>query len=58
MISAQVTVMSYNIRYNNPDDGINAWPNRKDNVAEMIGPKYRPDIVGLQEVLKDQLDDL
>jgi len=53
-----IQVMSFNIRYNNPDDGINAWPLRKDHVAEMIGKRYSVDLVGLQEVLKDQLDDL
>ena len=53
-----VRVMSYNIRYNNPDDGINAWPNRKDHVAEMIGPRYQVDLAGLQEALKGQIDDL
>jgi endonuclease/exonuclease/phosphatase family metal-dependent hydrolase len=53
-----VRVMSYNIRYNNPDDGINAWPNRKDHVAEMIGSRYQVDLAGLQEALKGQIDDL
>lgn len=56
--SDPLTVMSYNIRYNNPGDGINAWPHRKDHVAEMIGPKYEADIIGLQEALKGQIDDL
>src|SRR5689334_5547293 len=52
-----LSVMSWNIRYNNPDDGINAWPNRKDWVAEMIIDN-KIDIAGFQEVLLDQLDDL
>jgi endonuclease/exonuclease/phosphatase family metal-dependent hydrolase len=51
-------VMSYNIRYNNPADGINAWPHRKDSVAEMIGARHRADLAGLQEALRDQIDDL
>ena len=51
-------VMSYNIRYDNPDDGINAWPNRSDHVAHLIGEVYRPDLVGLQEALEHQLDKL
>lgn len=53
-----LTIMSFNIRYDNPDDGINAWPNRKDHVAEMIGSRYQADIAGLQEVLFHQLNDL
>jgi len=50
--------MTYNIRYNNPEDGINAWPNRKERVAEMIGSRYQADLAGLQEALREQIDDL
>lgn len=53
-----ITIMSYNIRFDNPDDGVNAWPNRKEYVADMIGKKYQADIIGIQEALKHQLDDL
>jgi len=53
-VSAQdqqsIQVMTFNIRYNNPNDGINAWPNRKDAVAKSIGSQYRVDLVGMQEV--------
>jgi len=27
--ASSVNVLSFNIRYNNPDDGEHAWPNRK-----------------------------
>ncbi len=50
-------VMSFNIRFNNPRDGANAWPNRKDHVAGIIRD-YQADIVGLQEALPLQLSDL
>ena len=50
-------VMSWNIRYNNRRDGVNAWPRRKDWVAALIRDR-RVDIAGLQEVLRGQLDDL
>lgn len=50
-------VMSWNIRYNNPRDGVNAWPRRKDWVAELIRSR-QVDIAGLQEVLREQLADL
>lgn len=56
--SSELTIMSYNIRYDNPDDGINAWPNRKDHVAEMMADVYSADIIGVQEALKHQLDEL
>ena len=52
-----LNVMSWNIRYDNPRDGVNAWKNRKDWVAEIITTQ-KVDIVGLQEVLLRQLDDL
>ena len=50
-------VMSFNIRYNNPDDGVHAWPNRKDRVASMIR-FHEADVVGLQEALIGQIRDL
>lgn len=51
-----VAVMSFNVRYDNPADGANAWPHRKDWVAEII--KEQADVVGMQEVRKNQLEDL
>jgi len=33
-VAQSLNVMTWNIRYNNTGDGINAWPNRKDWVAE------------------------
>jgi len=50
-------VMTFNIRYNNPADGENAWPNRKDMVASMIR-FHGADLLGVQEALRDQVDDL
>ncbi len=50
-------IMTFNIRYNNPNDGEHAWPNRKERVASVIR-FHRADIVGMQEVLKGQVDDL
>ncbi|RZL46068.1 MAG: endonuclease, partial [Pedobacter sp.] len=31
-----INIITYNIRYNNPGDGVNAWPNRKDNVKALV----------------------
>jgi len=50
-------VMSFNIRLNVSGDGPNAWPHRKDLVASMLH-FHRPDVVGLQEALSEQVDDL
>lgn len=52
-----LNVMSFNIRYNSPNDGINIWDNRKDMAADVF-KDYQIDIAGLQEVTKVQLDDL
>ncbi|MFK7865536.1 MAG: endonuclease/exonuclease/phosphatase family protein [Pseudohongiellaceae bacterium] len=54
---ASVNVMSFNIRYNNPNDGEHAWPNRKAHVASVI-EFHQAGLVGLQEVLRGQLDEL
>ncbi len=50
-------VMSFNIRYNTPRDSANAWPHRKDLAASMIR-FHHADLIGLQEALKGQIDDL
>jgi endonuclease/exonuclease/phosphatase family metal-dependent hydrolase len=47
-------VMTYNIRYNNTKDGENAWPKRKEKVAELINGQ-QADVIGLQEALADQV---
>lgn len=54
---AKVDVMSFNIRLDHAGDSLNNWKFRKDNAAQMIA-YYAPDIVGTQEVIKNQLDDL
>lgn len=52
-----LNIMSFNIRYDNPNDAPNDWPNRKDMVAQMV-TFHEVDIVGMQEVLKHQIEDL
>ncbi|MGL5938172.1 MAG: endonuclease/exonuclease/phosphatase family protein [Phocaeicola sp.] len=52
-----LSVMTFNIRYDNPEDGSNAWANRKGHVASCI-TNYGPDVLGTQEVLHNQLVDL
>ncbi|HQL70040.1 MAG TPA: endonuclease/exonuclease/phosphatase family protein, partial [Bacteroidales bacterium] len=49
--------MTFNIRYDNPGDGEYAWPQRKPMVLDVIA-NNKPDIIGMQEVLKSQLDTL
>lgn len=52
-----LTVLSFNIRYDNPADGEDRWEKRRDQAAGLIRD-HAPDVVGLQEALKGQLDDL
>lgn len=55
--SRPLRVMSFNIRYDEPRDKENAWPNRKEMVASTVR-FHRADLVGVQEALKHQLQDL
>ncbi|GAA4456353.1 endonuclease/exonuclease/phosphatase family protein [Novipirellula rosea] len=48
-------LMTYNIRYMNPNDGPDHWDHRVDAVAETI---KGADIIGLQEATRKQIDDL
>lgn len=57
VFSQKLVVASYNLRYNTPNDGENAWPNRKEMVKGLIR-FHEWDIFGTQEVLKGQIDDL
>ncbi len=52
-----IRAMSFNIRFANPDDGIDYWPIRKHRVAGLIR-HHEPAIAGLQEVLHSQLVEL
>lgn len=49
--------MTFNLRFDNPGDGVNAWPNRKDWVASLIR-WHGADVIGVQEALLHQLTDL
>jgi endonuclease/exonuclease/phosphatase family metal-dependent hydrolase len=49
--------MTFNIRYGSAEDGINAWSNRMELVAEIIR-REAPDVLAIQEGLAFQLDDL
>ena len=52
-----INIISYNIRLNVASDGVNAWPNRKDNVKALV-KFYDADILCVQEALPDQFDEL
>jgi endonuclease/exonuclease/phosphatase family metal-dependent hydrolase len=52
-----INIISYNIRLNLASDGVNAWPNRKDNVKALV-KFYDTDILCVQEALPEQFDEL
>ncbi|MFB6129884.1 MAG: endonuclease/exonuclease/phosphatase family protein [Salinigranum sp.] len=54
---SRITVMTYNVRYDNPNDGEYVWHRRRDEVASVVR-FHHPDLVGLQEASPDQLEDM
>ncbi len=52
-----MNIITYNIRYNNPSDKENAWPNRRENVVKLL-KFHKADIFSVQEALYDQMMDL
>nr|MDO8083360.1 endonuclease/exonuclease/phosphatase family protein [Candidatus Sigynarchaeum springense] len=50
-------VMSFNARTSSLPDKKHGWGKRRQLVIDVV-KKYQPDIVGFQEVQRDQLDDL
>jgi len=52
-----LTLVTFNIRYGSASDGPNSWMYRKDNVFALLAG-YRADIIGLQEALDFQIDQI
>ncbi len=55
--ASKLKVMTFNIRYGTADDGDNKWENRKDIFFDVL-KNQKADIIGLQEALKFQLDEI
>lgn len=53
--SDSLRVMSFNIRYGTANDGANSWPQRREQLLDVIRD-YGPGVLGVQEALKFQLD--
>ena len=51
----EIKVMTLNVRYDNPHDSANAWPNRASIVTNLI-KSDKPDLLGMQEVLLNQYE--
>ena len=53
----EVDALTFNIRYDNPRDGKDAWPKRREMVGQWLQGQA-PDVVGLQEAKRHQIDDI
>ena len=53
----ELAVMTLNMRYDNPEDGMNNWRFRRERIAGLIRSEA-VDLLGTQEVLANQFDDL
>lgn len=53
----QITIGSFNIRYDNPGDAGNLWKDRAQVVSNLIR-FHEFDVLGVQEALKNQLADI
>lgn len=51
----KINLLSYNIRYDNPLDGVNIWDNRKMDLCALIA-QQNPSIFCIQEAQKSQKD--
>jgi len=54
-IGQQLTILTYNLRYDNPADGLNAWTHRRAWLCEQVR-SVNPDLFGIQEGLISQLN--
>ena len=52
-----LSVMSYNIRMDTSNDGVNQWHHRRSRVIHLI-ESYSPDLLGVQEPVSKQMFDL
>lgn len=57
LFAQQMNIVTFNIRYNTPNDGINAWPNRIEMVTGLL-KFHEAEIFGLQEALIGQIEDI
>jgi endonuclease/exonuclease/phosphatase family metal-dependent hydrolase len=52
---SSLKVATFNIRVSEANDGTNSWENRKAIAADFINTE-KPDIIGMQEVMQNQLE--
>ncbi len=55
--AGDLRVMTFNIRYGTANDGPDRWTQRRGLVFDVLR-RHRPDVLGLQEALRFQLDEI
>ncbi|MBW3624563.1 MAG: endonuclease/exonuclease/phosphatase family protein, partial [Armatimonadetes bacterium] len=53
----ELKIISFNIRFANPKDEGNLWEDRREMMFGLLR-EQKPDVIGLQEALRSQIDDL
>ncbi|MBW3555105.1 MAG: endonuclease/exonuclease/phosphatase family protein, partial [Gemmatimonadetes bacterium] len=54
---AALRVMTFNVRYGTAPDGADAWPHRRAQLLRVV-TDHDPDVLGLQEALRFQVDEI
>lgn len=54
---SEMKVATFNLRYDNPHDGVNSWAHRRQHVYDFV-KEQELSVIGFQEVLVNQLQDL
>lgn len=55
LFAQDIQVMTYNIKYDNVNDTVNNWNDRKRAMVDLLQNQH-PEFIGMQEVLHRQLD--
>lgn len=55
--NSKLKIITFNIRYGTANDGENSWEKRKEILFQLL-MEQKADIVGLQEALRSQLDEI
>ena len=55
--AATLRIGTFNVRWDNPDDGVHRWERRKSRLFD-LRRTWEPDVLGLQEPLRVQLDQI
>ena len=53
--SQDISVLTYNIKWDNTNDTVNNWKDRKSAMVSLL-KHYQPSIIGMQEVVNGQLN--